>query len=148
MARSSSTAELIASCGGASALFYLRHLLKEITYDHKNVLIVQSKALFHLYTSIRECTEISNKIDLAFIQENISASSISINGWVPGYYNITDPLTKDIRTATGLLLHSLHEVQHPLHADTIKHATETDKKTKTVHEMGEKGCRKCTFSSF
>lgn len=66
VAWSSSTAELLAASDAESALTYLRVLILELTYNHECTMIVESWALLHLSTPIREPKEAANKIDLDF----------------------------------------------------------------------------------
>lgn len=86
-------------------------------------MVIDSRALVNLATSIREPTEAANKVDLAFIRENFKPLTIRTIAWTPGYHNIADGLTKDNRTSASLLLRALRTGIHPHHPDMMmKHA--------------------------
>lgn len=124
MARSSSTAELLAASDAANALVYLKELLSEITYRPDAALLVDSRSLMNLATSVREPIEPLNKVDLAFLRENFLLSSINEIGWLPGYHNFADGMTKDNKTSAALLLHAFREGTFPRHPDTITNVAE------------------------
>lgn len=119
VARSSSTAELLAASDAVSSLTYLQALLSELTYHHKGYMFVDSRALANLATTIREPVEPENKIDLAYIRERFIPTGISAFGWIPGHYNISDGMTKDNRTTAALLINALREGTYPHHPDTV-----------------------------
>lgn len=126
VARSSSTAELLSASDAASSLIYLQHLMEEFVYHHEATMVVDSRALLNLSTSIREPAEAANKIDLAFIRENFTPRAISTIAWTPGYYNVADGLTKDNRTSASLLLGALRSGVHPRHPDLLAKSAEPE----------------------
>ena len=124
VARSSSTAELLAASDAASNLVYIQELLAEMCYRPHAEMLMDSRALLNLSTSIKEPTEAANKLDLAAMREFFTLQSIRAYGWVPGHYNIADALTKDNRETGALLLKVLREGTYPRHPDTYFHTAE------------------------
>lgn len=124
VARSSSTAELLAASDAVSRLIYLQALVAEISYHHTARLVVDSRALLNLATSIREPAEVVNKLDLAIIREAFTPRLVAEICWAPGHYNIADGLTKENRDTGALLNKTLREGRLPPHAETIMHTAE------------------------
>lgn len=120
VARSSSTAELLAASDAVSTLTYMQQLLGEITYRPRSSMFVDSRALLNLATTIREPIEVANKLDLASIRESFTPLVVSTFGWIPGYYNISDALTKDNRVTAALLNRTLREGTYPTHPESIR----------------------------
>ena len=119
VARSSSTAELLAASDAASTLVYLQELIAEINYRPHAEMLVDSRALLNLATSIKEPTERANKLDLAAIRELFTLRSIRAFGWIPGHYNAADALTKDNRNTGAKILKHMPEGIYPRHPDTF-----------------------------
>lgn len=124
VARSSSTAELLAASDAASNLVYLQELIAEISYRPLAEMLMDSRSLLNLSTSIKQPTEAANKLDLALLRESFHLQSICAYGWVPGHYNIADALTKDNRETSALLLKTLREGTYPRHPNTYMHTAE------------------------
>ena len=118
VARSSSTVELLAASDAASNLVYLQEVLTEISYRPKAEMLIDSRYLLNLVTSIREPTEPANKIDLAAMRESFTPQTISAYGWVPSHYNIADGLTKFNKETGSLLLKVLREGIYSRHPNT------------------------------
>lgn len=135
VSRSSSTAELLAASDAASNLVYLQELIAEVSYRPLAEMLMDSRALVNLTTSIKEPAEQANKLDLAAIRERFTLESIHGIGWVPGHYNIADALTKDNRETAALLSKVLREGTYPLHPDTFLHYAEPSITTKI--DMGD-----------
>lgn len=119
VARSSSTAELLAASNATSAAVYLQELLGEISYRPKVCVLVDSRALMNLATSIKEPVGATNKVDLAAIREWFRPRVVGRIGWLPGYHNVADALTKENRMSAALLKKVLCEGEYPHHPDTI-----------------------------
>lgn len=138
---------MLAASDAVSALVYLKHLLAELTYDHDCSMFVDSRALVNLATSIREPAEMANKIDLAFLRERFNPRDIRTFGWVPGYYNIADGMTKDNRTSAALLLRALREGIHPNHPDsTSQHAEHAFERNLSKNDSSPVTCERDDFS--
>lgn len=98
VARSNSTAELLAASDAASSLLYLQCLLYELTYHHEAYMLIYYRALLNLETAVKAPTKPAKKIDLQFLLEYFVPSTVAINWWVPVYYNVADCMTKYNRT--------------------------------------------------
>lgn len=123
VARSSSTAELLEASDSADTLIYLQHLLAGIVYHHDTFLFVDYKSFLSLATFTRDPAQMCNKVDLASLRETFVPNGISVIGCLPGYYNISDELTKDNHTTVALLFRPLQEGVYPRHPETLlRHA--------------------------
>ena len=65
VARSSSTAEILAAADACDKAMYIRCLLHEIHYSHTITMSTDSRSTFNLVTKIKEPEESMNKVDLA-----------------------------------------------------------------------------------
>lgn len=113
VARSSTTAELIAAADGLEFALHLRHILIELEISPTTVdlfvkapleLTVDSRSLFSLVTSSKQPEEARNRADLAAIRETFAEGSLRGVNWCPGYYLTVDALTKNNRTSAAHLL--------------------------------------------
>eukprot|EP00171_Calliarthron_tuberculosum_P023568 IDg23568t1 len=118
VARSSSTAEILAAAEGADSALYIASLLKELLYSHNVVLASDSRSFFNLATTLREPEERRNKIDLAAIREAYDKGLIHSIRWIPGHYLACDALTKSNHATGALLLKILRKGLYPHHPDS------------------------------
>lgn len=121
VARSTSTAELLAASDAVDRLTYLNHILIELGIHQTTELIVDSKSTFHLCSTYTEPTEVKNKIILASIREEHHASSMATMRWTPGQSHLADALTKDNQVIARQLINVLSEGihQHPESSYTV-----------------------------
>lgn len=119
VARSRSTDESLAATDAVSAITYLKHLLSELKYDQKGHMIVNSRALANLATSIREQAQVKNKIDLAYFLKRFIPHGISRFGWLPDHYKTADGMTKDNGASAALILCTIREGTYPRHTDVV-----------------------------
>lgn len=124
VARSSSTAELLAASGTMSMLAYLQILKGELLYHHKAEITYDSRALFDLTTTIHEPLEPLNKVDLADMREVYTVNQINAVSWYPRQNNIGDALNKNNGVTAALLSHVLHEGEYAHHPDRILRTAE------------------------
>lgn len=124
VAWNSATAELLAASDAVSTLVYMKTLMGELKYHHDAPMFVYARVLANLATSIKEPAEAANKLDLAFLRERFVPDAISSFGWVPGYANITDGITKENRTTSALLIGVFRDGLHPRHPDVVIYAAE------------------------
>ena len=118
--RSSATAELLSAADATDLLLYLKHIFEKTLPNHQASLIIDSGSLLNLATTTKEPTESLNKIDLVGIREAFAKGSLHSVIWTPGYYNISDALTKDNRESGSLLAKSLTNGVLPMHPDVIE----------------------------
>eukprot|EP00171_Calliarthron_tuberculosum_P004551 IDg4551t1 len=104
VARSSSTAELLAAAEAIDTAIYLQELLNELLYWHPMDFSTDSRSLFTLITTTKEPEERRNKIDIAAMRNAFDIGQLRSINWIPGYYLIADALTKDNRTLGTLIL--------------------------------------------
>jgi len=123
VARSSATAEILASAEAADKGYYLSKLAEELTHHHDLSLLTDSRSLFQLIASNKEPEESTNKIDLAVMRSLFEDGSISRVSWMPGSYLIADALTKDNRETAALLNKVLRNGIYPYHSDIIERIT-------------------------
>lgn len=119
VARSSSTAELLAASDAANMLAYIQILLGELLYHHPAEITFDSRSLFDLATTVHEPLEPMNKVDLAAIRQLFRPNGINAISWSPGHYNATDALTKNNATTAALLLKVLREGIYAFHPDRV-----------------------------
>lgn len=124
VARSSSTAELLAASDVVNVLAYIQLLLGELLYHHQAEMTFDSRALFNLSTSVHEPVEALNKVDLAAIRELYNPSQVGTISWSPGHYNPTEALTKNNLTTAALLLKILKEGMFVHHPDRLTRTAE------------------------
>lgn len=124
VARSSSTAELLAASDATNALAYLQCLLNEVHYHHAAETTVDSRALYDLSTTVHEPAEPLNKVDLSFIRQLFVPTKVGNIAWVPGHYNVSDALTKNNTNSAALLLKVLQEGKYPHHPDRLVRTAE------------------------
>eukprot|EP00171_Calliarthron_tuberculosum_P022319 IDg22319t1 len=117
VARSSSTAEILAAADAIDVGLYLAHILKELIYEHTIDLSTDSRSLFSLATSVKEPEERRNKIDLSAIRESFDNGMLTSVSWTPGHYLVSDALTKDNRLTASLLTQVLRDGIYPHHPD-------------------------------
>ncbi len=115
VARSSSTAEILAAADAIDMASHLVALAEELTYCHKIEFTTDSRSLFNLASTTKEPTERLNKTDLSAIRESFDDGAIRRINWCPGYYLVADALTKDNRESSSHLLKVLREgmIPHP-----------------------------------
>lgn len=95
VARSTSTAELLAAADAVDKVTCLKHLPGDLTTDQPTELAIHSRSLFHLCTTMKEPEKARNKIILATIREEHHTSSLATIRWTPGTAHMADALTKD-----------------------------------------------------
>lgn len=117
MARSSSTAELLAASDATNALSYYQTLLSELLYHHIEESDFDSRSLYDLSTTVHEPVEPLYKVDIASIQQLFVPSKISAIGWIPGHYKISDALTKGDLVTAAVLFKTLRKGTYPHHPD-------------------------------
>ncbi len=123
VARSSSTAEILAAADAIDMASYLASLAAELMYSHKIEFTTDSRSLFNLASTTKEPTERLNKKDLAAIREAFESGLIKGINWCPGYYLVADALTKDNRESSAHLLKVFRQGQYPKHADVMHRAS-------------------------
>lgn len=124
VARSSSTAELLAASDATNALAYYQILLAEVLYHHQAESDFDSRSLYDLTTTVHEPLEPLNKVDLASIRQLFLPSKIGTIAWIPGHYNISDALTKNNLVTAALLHKTLREGIYPHHPDRLVRTAE------------------------
>jgi len=117
VARSSGTAETLASADAVDFGLYLQALLKEICYHHSLQLTTDSASVWNNVTSTKKPTELRNSIDLAAIREAFNHGHLNKVTWQPGYYMISDALTKPNRVTSSHLLRVLRTGYYPFHPE-------------------------------
>jgi len=122
VARSSSTAEILAAASAVDMGIFLREVIAELTGDDSVTveLTTDSRSVFNLVTSTKMPEENANRVDLAAMREYFEKRKLHAVNWCPGYYIVADALTKDNRTIAALLLKSMREGTYPIHADTLR----------------------------
>ena len=119
VARSSSTAEVLAAADAHDFGIYLQAILSEIMYLHPIRITSDSAAVFGLSSSTKKPEEVRNLIDLAGIREDFESGKVAMISWFPGCYLISDPLTKDNRETADLLHTVLRTGHYPEHPDSV-----------------------------
>eukprot|EP00171_Calliarthron_tuberculosum_P002820 IDg2820t1 len=117
VARSSSTAEILAAAETGGYALYMAEILSELMYKHRVVLATDSQSLFNLVTTTKELEERRNKIDLTAIKEAFDRGLLHTIRWMPGHYLACDAMTKMNQTGS-LLLRILRESLYPIHHDS------------------------------
>ncbi len=117
VARSSTTAEILATADAFDMGLYLKALLAELTYDHELHLNSDSRSVFNLSSTTKEPEERVNKLDLAAMREAHENGELAVISRTPGYYLVADALTKDNRETAALLLRTLRDGLYPLHPE-------------------------------
>eukprot|EP00171_Calliarthron_tuberculosum_P004588 IDg4588t1 len=120
VARSSTTAEILAAADAIDMTMYLQALLSEVSYSHPFELSTDSRSLFNLATSTKEPSESMNKADLASMRLAFENGTMRACNWTPGYYLAADGLTKDNRESSSLLLKIFREGLYPKHPDNLQ----------------------------
>ena len=142
VARSSSTAEIIAAADGTDFALHLQNLIAEFTgyldaelpINPPFELRIDSRCLFNLITTIKQPEEAMNRADLAIIREAFATGRLQAVNWTPGYYLIVDALTKDNRTSAAHLLKALREGIYPKHPATISRLAPDGEELHLLHE--------------
>lgn len=103
VARSTSTAELLAAADAVDKLTFFKYLLQEFSDNQTTELILDSRSAFHLCSTQKEPEEVKNKIILASIREEYHLGSMTTIRWTPGQSHLADALTKDNQEIAKLL---------------------------------------------
>eukprot|EP00171_Calliarthron_tuberculosum_P023073 IDg23073t1 len=117
VARSSSTAEILAASEAVDVGVYYRELLSELLYEHTLDLVTDSRSVFALVSTTKEPEEKRNKVDLACMRQAFDTGMLTSVSWSPGHSLVSDALTKDNRFTSSLLLNVLRTGVYPIHAD-------------------------------
>eukprot|EP00171_Calliarthron_tuberculosum_P005283 IDg5283t1 len=120
VARSSSTAEILAAADAVDMTRYIQEILAEITYSHAAELTSDSRALYNLMFTTKEPNDSLNKLDLAAMRAAFEDGHLRAVNWTPVCYMLADALTKDNRGTSSLLLKTLRECTYSLHPDAIR----------------------------
>eukprot|EP00171_Calliarthron_tuberculosum_P001417 IDg1417t1 len=126
VARSSTTAEILAAADAVSMALYLQEVQAELTYRPGVELTVDSHSVFNLSTSTKQPEEALNKIDLAAMREAFHPRKLRAVNWCPGYYLCADALTKDNRTSAALMAKILREGEYADHPDKLRKLSADD----------------------
>jgi len=129
VARSSTTAEVLAAGDAVNLLCYMQLLMEELTgktelsstseIQGTAELTVDSKSTFGLITTTKEPEEKLNKVDLAIMRDAYNIGIIDAISWCPGSYHAADPLTKDNRVGAIHLHKILRDGHYPIHPESI-----------------------------
>lgn len=122
VARSTSTAELLAAADAVDRLTYFKHLLGSIAGTQTTELVLDSRSTFHLCSTMKEPEEIKNKLLLASIREEFNTGSMNTIRWTPGSTHLADALTKDNQEVARKLNEVLTSGKHS-HPETSYVAT-------------------------
>lgn len=117
VARSSATAETLASADAVDFGLYLQALLNEISYSHFLSLTTDSNIVWCNVSSTKKPTEVRNAIDLAAMREAFNFGYMGKISWWPGHYMVSDALTKDNRNSASHLLRVLRTGYYPVHPE-------------------------------
>jgi len=117
VARSSGTAETLASADAVDFGLYLQALLSEICYHHHLQLTTDSNIVWNNVTSTKKPSEVRNSIDLAAMREAFNYGYLGKITWSPGYYMVSDALTKDNRESASHLMRVLRSGHYPIHPE-------------------------------
>lgn len=112
VARSTSTAELLAAADAVDKVTYLKHLLEELQSSQTTELVVDSRSIFSLCSTMKEPEEAKNKIILATIREEHNEQSLSTIRWTPGAAHLADALTKENPVIAAKLEQVLQSGRH------------------------------------
>ncbi len=117
VARSTSTAEILAAAYAVDMALYLAAVTDELTYKHKVEFTTDFRSLFNLVSTTKEQTGRLNKTDLSAIRGALEDGSVRQIHWCPGYYLVADALTKDSRESAAHLLRVFPK--YPTHTDSL-----------------------------
>ena len=123
VARSSSTAEILAAADAYDIGQYICNILEEVKYKHRLHLVSDSRSVYSLTSSTKEPEERINKVDLVAMHDAFEDGSLHKIIWCPGYYNVSDALTKDNRESSSLLLKTHRQERYPHHPELLVRTT-------------------------
>lgn len=112
VARSSTTAEILAAAEAMCMGLYMRAVIAELLLAPAVELTTDSRSLMALATSIGEHEERLKKVDLAVILEEYDNATLHAIHWSPGPTRLTDAITKDNRQTAELLQGTLTSGKH------------------------------------
>ena len=118
VARSTSTAELLAAADAVDMVTHLKHVLEEFSGPQTTTLTVDSKCVFHLCSTLKEPEEEKNKVLLASIREEYHIKSLRCIRWTPGKTHLADALTKKNVEAAHILDQVLYSGRHERHHES------------------------------
>lgn len=137
VARSTSTAELLAAADAVDRVTYLKHLLEESAGPQKTELVLDSRSAVCLCSTTKEPEEVKNKLLLASIREEFNVTSMDTIRWTPGQTHLADALTKDNQTISKLLNAVLESGTHSHPTESYTVISDVQVPTEIVHDNSE-----------